>query len=374
MTDLWSPVTLGRMSLQHRLVMAPMTRSRAQADGTPGRSAATYYAQRASMGLLITEGTQPSADGQGYLNTPGLHTDRQVAGWREVADAVHAAGGHLVVQLMHVGRKSHPDNTPHGRQALAPSAIAAGEQMFTAVGMQELPVPRAMTVEEIRRTVDDFAAAARRAVDAGADAVEIHGANGYLLHQFLAPNANVRTDGYGGSVPGRIRMVVETVAAVAGAIGPDRTALRISPGALSFHFPEGDGLADTYLQLLAGLDPLGILYLHVMHVGDEELLRQIRRAWRSTLMVNRPGRAVEDIPRDLVDGLADLVAVGAPALANPDLPRRLRTGAALNEPDQATFYGGDDRGYLDYPTLDGSAGGPGADTLPTALVGADGRS
>lgn len=352
MTDLWSPTRLGRMNLPHRLVMAPMTRSRAQPDGTPGPSAAQYYAQRASMGLLITEGTQPSDDGQGYLNTPGIYTDRQVAGWRVVADAVHEAGGHLVVQLMHVGRKSHPDNTPHGRRALAPSAIAAGEQMFTASGMQELPVPRAMTEDEIHRTVEDFAHAARCAVEAGADAVEIHGANGYLLHQFLAPNANVRTDGYGGSIAGRTRLVRETVAAVAAAIGPDRTALRISPGALSYDYPEGDDVGETYLQLLKELAPLQILYLHVLHAGDEDLLAKIREQWPSTLIVNRPGRAPDDLAKDLLDGTADLVAVGASALANPDLPRRLRAGAELNQPDRETYYGGGDHGYIDYPSLD----------------------
>src|SRR5690606_17238172 len=206
---LWDPVNLGRLALPHRLAMSPMTRSRARSDGTPGPLAAAYYAQRASLGLLISEGTQPCADGQGYLNTPGLHTDAHVEGWRKVADAVHARGGHLYIQLMHVGRMSHPDNTPHGRQAVSSSAIRPSAQMYTAAGMRDIPTPRAMTLAEIATTIDDHRRAARKAIEAGADGVEIHGANGYLIQQFLAENANRRDDAYGGTLENRARFALE---------------------------------------------------------------------------------------------------------------------------------------------------------------------
>src|ERR1700741_340535 len=193
-------VRLGRYALPNRLVMAPMTRSRAKFDGTPGELAAEYYGQRASVGLIVTEGTQPSDDGQGYLATPGIYTPAQIAGWKQVTKAVHDGGGRIFIQVMHAGRVSHPDNTPHHRQAVAPSAIAPGAQMFTATGMKDIPAPRALTSEEVRQTVADFRLAARAAIEAGADGVEIHGANSYLVQQFIAPSANTRTDQYGGSI------------------------------------------------------------------------------------------------------------------------------------------------------------------------------
>jgi len=204
--------------------MAPMTRSRAKFDGTPGELAAEYYSQRAGVGLIVTEGTQPSDDGQGYLATPGIYSPAHVAGWKKVSGAVHDKGGRIFIQLMHAGRMSHPDNTLHHRQAVAPSAIAAGGQMFTATGMQDMPAPRALATEEVRRTVADFRHAARSAIEAGADGVEIHGANGYLVQQFFAPSANTRTDEYGGSIANRARFAVEVATAVAEEIGADRTA------------------------------------------------------------------------------------------------------------------------------------------------------
>ncbi|POX50276.1 alkene reductase [Streptomyces sp. Ru71] len=351
MESLFTPVTVGRMKLDHRLAMAPMTRDRALPDGTPSALMPLYYAQRASLGLLITEGTQPSEDGQGYLLTPGVHTEAHVAGWRAVADAVHERGGHLYIQLMHVGRMSHPDNTPHHRQPVAPSAIAPGEQMFTATGMRDIPVPRALSTDEVRATVDDFRRAAALAVAAGADGVEIHGANGYLVHQFFAENANHRTDEYGGSVENRARFGVEVAAAVAAEIGADRVGFRISPGSPAGGLDEGDSGPRLYRRLVAELARLGLAYLHVLHLGDEELLREVRAAWPTALLVNRPGQPREALAADVDAGLADVVAVGARALANPDLVERLRTGAPLNEPDPATYYGGDARGYTDYPAL-----------------------
>ncbi len=351
MRSIWDPVRMGRWVLSNRLAQAPMTRSRAQDDGTPGALAPEYYAQRASMGLLISEGTQPSADGQGYLNSPGLHEQAHVTGWRQVADAVREADGHLFIQLMHAGRMSHPDNTPHHRQALAPSAIAADARMHTPSGMQDVPVPRAMTSSDIAQTIEDFAAAAARAVEAGADGVEIHGANGYLIQQFLASNANARTDAYGGSIENRARFVVEVAAAVAGRIGPDRTGIRLSPGGTLGGIEEGLESADLYRHLVSRLAPLGLAYLHVVQGPDEVLLRDIRRSWPTVLIVNRPGRDRETLSSDLDAGLADMVSVGRIALANPDLPARIREGLALNEPDPATFYGGGAPGYTDYPAF-----------------------
>src|SRR5258707_8557956 len=221
-----TPVRAGGSLPPNRLVMAPMTRSRAKPDGTPGELAAKYYAQRAGVGLIVTEGTQPSDDGQGYLATPGIYDPAHVGGWKKVAAAVHNKGGHIFIQIMHAGRMSHPDNTPHHRQAVAPSAIAPGPQIFTATGMQDVPVPRALTTEEVHRTVADFRRSARAAIDAGADGVEIHGANSYLIQQFFAPSANARSDEYGGSLPNRAPFAIEVVSAGAGGIGADRTALR----------------------------------------------------------------------------------------------------------------------------------------------------
>jgi N-ethylmaleimide reductase len=354
MTSLWSQYKLGQITLDHRLAMAPMTRSRALPDGTPAPLAAEYYAQRASLGLLITEGTQPSADGQGYLTTPGIHTDAHVEGWRTVTDAVNAAGAHLFIQLMHVGRVSHPDNTPHGRQPVAPSAIAPGAPMFTASGMQDIPTPRALTTEEVVATVDDFRTAAARAVEAGATGVEIHGANGYLIQQFLSPNANHRTDAYGGSVAGRIRFAVEVAKAVAEEIGSERTGMRISPGSPLNGIDEGSHTAETYRALVAELAPLGLAYLHVMHGGDDDLLRELRDLWPTALLVNRGNRSRKELAGDLDGGLADVIPVGRWALANPDLVERLRRDAPLNEADPATFYAGGPQGYTDYPALNGS--------------------
>lgn len=353
--QLFTPVRVGRDTLDNRLVMAPMTRSRAAFDGTPGAWAAEYYAQRADLGLIVTEGTQPSADGQGYLTTPGIYTGAHVAGWKRISDDVHARGGRLFIQLMHVGRMSHPDNTPHHRQGVAPSAIAPGVPMFTATGMQEIPAPRALTTAEVRDTVNDFRFAARRAIEAGADGVEIHGANGYLVQQFFAPNANTRTDEYGGSIENRARFAIEVAAAIADEIGADRTAIRLSPGTTLWGIDEGPESAELYRYLATQLDALGLAYLHVMHQGDESLLADLRARWRGTLILNRPGRTRDAIGADVASGLADLEAYGQMVLANPDFVTRVKTGAPMNDAQRETFFGGDARGYVDYPALSGAA-------------------
>ena len=351
MTTVFDPVRIGGQLLSNRLVMAPMTRSRARPDGTPGELAATYYAQRAGVGLIVSEGTQPSADGQGYLTTPGIHTDAHVAGWKQVTDAVHAGGSRFFIQLMHAGRMSHPDNTPHHRPGVAPSAIAPGSGMFTATGMQDIPVPRALETAEVRRTVEDFRHAARRAVEAGADGVEIHGANAYLVHQFLAPSANTRSDEYGGSIGNRARFAIEVATAIADEIGPRRTAIRLSPGLAMWGIDEGPEGPDLYRHLVAELDRLGLAYLHIAHQGDEALLADIRRLWSGALVLNRPGRPRGQIGGDVATGLADLESYGQMVLANPDFVERLKTGAAMNPPQPASYFGGDARGYIDYPVL-----------------------
>ena len=355
MSQLFTPVRIGRYTLPNRLVMAPMTRSRAAFDGTPGELAAEYYAQRAGIGLIVTEGTQPSDDGQGYLMTPGIYTPAHVTGWRKITSAVHDKGGHIFIQLMHAGRMSHPDNTPHHRQGVAPSAIAPGTGMFTATGMQDIPTPRSLTTEEVRQTVADFRHAARSAIEAGADGVEIHGANAYLIQQFFAPSANTRTDQYGGSVENRARFAIEVATAIAEEIGADRTAIRLSPGAKLWGIDEGAEAPALYRHLITELAKLGLAYVHVMHVGDEALVADIRKLWTGTLIVNRPGRAREQIGTDLASGLADLEAYGQMVLANPDFVERLKTDAPMNPPDHAAYYGGDAKGYTDYPSLGGVA-------------------
>lgn len=356
MSKLFDPVRVGRHTLQNRLVMAPMTRSRAQFDGTPGELAAEYYAQRASAGLIVAEGTQPSDDGQGYLTTPGIYTDAHVAGWKKTTDAVHAKGGHLFIQLMHAGRMSHPDNTPHHRQGVAPSAIAPGTQMFTAKGMQDIPVPRALTTQEVHQTVQDFRHAARRAVEAGADGVEIHAANAYLIQQFLAPSANTRTDEYGGSIKNRARFALEVAAAIAEEIGADRTAIRLSPGTTLWGIDEGAEGPDLYRYLVAELDKLGLAYAHILHQGNEPLLADIRKLWKGTLILNRPSRPRDQIGADVASGLADLEAYGQMVLANPDFVARLKTNAPMNEAQHSAFFGGAAQGYTDYPTLSEAQG------------------
>jgi NADPH2 dehydrogenase len=351
MTDIWSPIQVGRMNLPNRAAMAPMTRSRALYDGTPSDIAAEYYAQRASLGLLITEGTQPSEDGQGYLNTPGIHTAKHVEGWRAISTAVHDAGGRLFIQLMHVGRMSHPDNTPHHRQAVAPSAIAPGVDMFTAKGPLPIPEPRALSRQDITAVVGDFVRAARLAIEAGADGVEIHGANGYLLQQFFAPNANHREDDYGGSIENRFRFALEVTRAVAEAIGADRTAIRLSPGMPLGGLEEGPEGPELYRQLVSELDDLGLAFLHLVHIGDEAMLASLRAAWSGVLIVNRAGAGRERIGQDLAAGTADMESFGQMVLANPDFAERIRSGAPLNEARKALFYTGGSAGYIDYPTL-----------------------
>ncbi|MFJ3957484.1 DUF6069 family protein [Arthrobacter sp. NPDC090010] len=360
MNTAFKSYALKGLPLENRIVMAPMTRSRAAEPGQlPSPSMAEYYAQRAGAGLIITEGTQPSLEGQGYTNTPGLHSAEQIAGWRTVTDAVHDAGGRIFVQLMHTGRIGHPSISPDGSTPFGPSAIRAKGQVFTHQGLQDLVVPREMTEEDIQRTIEDFASAARNAVEAGFDGVEIHGANGYLLHQFLSVNANQREDAWGGSVENRLRFTLRVTEAVSQAIGPERTGIRLSPGA-SFNDIEDDPeLFQTYLPLVEQLGELGLAYLHLIEQAGRQLTVQLRDAWPGTFILN-PDTGAET-PTDhralklINDGTADLISFGALFLANPDLPERLASNGPYNSPARESFFGGDDRGYLDYPRLENQA-------------------
>ncbi|TKV29330.1 alkene reductase [Arthrobacter sp. NamB2] len=356
MTTLWDPITVGNMQLSHRLAMAPMTRSRAHPDGTPNELTAQYYTQRASLGLIITEGVQPSDDGQGYMNTPGIYTEAHIQGWKRITTSIHDAGGYVFMQLMHVGRMSQPDNTPHHRTPVAPSAIPPRVPMFTPTGMQDTPIPRALTTTEIEATIQDFRIAAAAAIRAGADGVEIHAANGYLLQQFFAPNANERTDTYGGPINNRARLAIEVATAVATEVGPERTGIRISPNSTLGGLDEGPEAADLYRYLVDQLAPLNLAYLHLVHDGNEELLGDLRKAWPTALLVIRPGRAREDLAMDVEQGLADIAPIASWALANPDIVDRIRSGAELNKCDRTTLYGGGAAGYTDYPTLETAAG------------------
>ena len=349
---LLKPVRVGNTTAANRIFMAPLTRTRAQADGTPSDLAAEYYAQRASAGVIITEATAVSEAANGaYMNTPGIYTDRHQHRWAEIADAVHAEGGLMFMQLWHVGRMAHPDIS--GVESVAPSAVAADMTTHTPSGKQSLPVPRALATDEIPAIVEDFRAAARRAVDAGMDGVEIHAANGYLLHQFLSDVVNRRTDVYGGSAVNRARLTAEVVEAVAAEIGADRVGLRISPGIGAGDIREIDDVS-AYEALLDRIAPLGLAYLHVLIEPDNAVFATMRTLWDGTVVLNTPRDVDTDFCR--LEALADWGVIGAAAvgrafLANPDLVDRLRLGAELNEPDVATFYSSGPEGYVDYPTL-----------------------
>ena len=359
MSRAFEPLTVGRWQLPQSFVMAPLTRNRAGAGHEPTTLNAEYYAQRASAGLIVTEGTAPSQVGQGYLNVPGLYTDEQIAGWRLVADAVHARDGVVVAQLMHAGRIAHADNKDGG-ETVAPSAVQAPGEMITAAGPQPHDVPRAPETDEIAGLVGDFVTAARNAVAAGLDGVEVHAANGYLLHQFLDPTLNLRDDVYGGSPQNRARFVVEVVTAVAEAIGADRVGLRLSPGHQFNGVGEevGPDLTATYRAVVDAIAPLDLAYLSLLASPLEpleSLVRDLRVRFDGVVLLNDgfgDVTTLESVENLLGTGLTEAVVVGRQFLANPDLAERWREGAELNEPDQATFYGGGAEGYTDYPTLE----------------------
>lgn len=354
---LFQPLQMGALQLPNRLVMAPLTRNRAGAGNVPTPLMAEYYAQRASAGLIIAEATQVCPEGQGYIFTPGIHSAEQVEGWKRVTDAVHAAGGRIALQFWHVGRISHTSLQPGGQAPVAPSAIRAQAKTYAAEGFVDVSEPRALRLDEIPALIESYRRAAVNARAAGFDAVEVHAANGYLLDQFLRDKTNHRDDDYGGSIENRTRLLQEVCAAVAGEIGAERTGVRLSP-LTSF----GD-IADSNPQALFNraverLAELRLAYLHVIEgeTGGERNPRPfdyaaMRAPFKGRWMVNN-GYNGEMAATAVSSGRADLVAFGRLFIANPDLPRRLREGAPLNAPDQATFYGGDAHGYTDYPALD----------------------
>ncbi|MET4926461.1 alkene reductase [Streptomyces sp. PSRA5] len=354
MTSLFSSYRLGGLTLPNRVVMAPMTRVRAAAGGLATPSMAAYYAQRATAGLIVSEGVQPSAIGQSNPGTPGLHTDEQVAAWRPVTDAVHTNGGRIFAQLMHGGRVSHPETI--GTRPVGPSAVAAVGDVFTPTGPQPAPMPRALDTAEVPEHALSYAQAARRATDAGFDGVELHGANGYLISQFLSSNANLRNDAYGGPIGHRIRFAVEAVAATADAIGGQRTGIRLSPGGTFWGVEETD-VPELYDALLSELAQLDLAYIHIEATADDEILVALRRAWPGTLVMNptlpmgpkQTGR--DDADRWLGLG-ADLISFGRAFVANPDLVERLRGGLPIAPVDEATYYQGGDAGYLTYAPHD----------------------
>jgi N-ethylmaleimide reductase len=353
---LFSSYDLGPLTLANRLVMAPLTRNRAAPGLLPSDHAADYYAQRASAGLIITEATQVSREAQGYQDTPGLYTPEQVAAWRVVTDAVHAKDGHIFAQLWHVGRVSHVD-LHDGEAPVAPSAIPAGTKTFVNNGFADTSPPRALEIDEIPGIVDSFRNAAANAIAAGFDGVEVHGANGYLLDQFLRESANIRTDAYGGSIEKRARLLIEVTAAVAGEIGADRTGVRISPVSPASGIVPADDEQPLFNHVVDQLDALGIVYLHVVEGAtggprdfkpfDYAALRQ--RFGRTFLANNGFDLALAE--QELAAGKADLFAFGRAFIANPDLVERLKTGASLNPLDPTTLYGGGAKGYTDYPAL-----------------------
>lgn len=347
------PLQIGALSTENRIFMAPLTRSRADADGTPSALAAEYYSQRAQAGLIVSEATAVCEQANGaYMNTPGIYTDRQQDRWADIASAVHRAGGAMFVQLWHVGRMAHPEIS--GFEAVAPSPIAADMVTHTPTGKKPLPVPRALTTDEIASIVGQFRSAARRAVDAGMDGVEIHSANGYLLHEFLSDVVNQRTDAYGGSPQNRARFAAEVVEAVADEIGADRVGLRISPGNAAGDMSEIDQIS-AYEALLCRIKSLHIGYLHIVSEPSADAFAALRTQWEGTLVLNTPRTVDTDfamLENLAAWGVISAAAVGRAFLANPDLVTRLESGAELNEPDVATFYAPGPAGYIDYPTLD----------------------
>ncbi len=355
------PFKLGHLALSSRVVMAPLTRSRATPMGVPEPHVIDYYTQRATAGLIIAEGTQPSFEGQGYCRTPGIHTPEQIAGWKRVTDSVHAAGGRIFLQVMHVGRIGHPLNRQTDKPLVAPSAIAAAGQMWTdQAGMQDHPVPRALETAELPALVQEFVQAAHNAIAAGFDGVELHAANGYLLNQFLASNTNQRTDAYGGSAAKRIRLPVEVTEAVVAAIGADRVGIRISPGHM-FNDLKDDNPVETHQALLTALKPLGLAYTHLMlpdafdpslnNAGNTADLIGLFRPLVPRAFIAAGQFTQQTAEAALKNGTVDLVAFGRPYISNPDLVERFRTGAELATPDPSTFYTPGPKGYSDYPAL-----------------------
>ncbi len=365
MPTLFDPLKIGAIEAPNRIVMAPLTRNRAAPGQVPNALMAEYYVQRASAGLIVSEATQVSASGQGYLDTPGIHSAEQVAAWRTVTAAVHGAGGRIVCQLWHVGRISHVSLQPGGIAPVSSTARAADAKTFTRAGFEPVSAPRALAATDLPGIVEDFRAATRHALAAGFDGVEVHAANGYLLEQFLRDSINDRTDAYGGTIANRCRFPVEVIRAVAEVAGADRTGVRLSPVTPVNDAAQDSDAAALYGHLVGELAPLGLAYLHLIEGttgGDRARVPFDYAALRSVYVARHPGGVwmvnngyTRALALDAVEsGRADCVAFGRPFIGNPDLVERLRHDLPLNAPETATFYGGGARGYTDYP-LHGAA-------------------
>lgn len=356
MSTLLDAGKLGDIDVRNRVFMAPLTRNRAHADGTPNEIAIKYYAQRAGAGLIITEGAQISPRGQGYVNTPGIFTAQQIDAWKKITDAVHAEGGKIVVQLWHVGRISHTSLQPGGASPLAPSAIQAKADTFTDRGVENASEPKALSLAEIESIKEEYVRSAKLAIEAGFDGVEVHGANGYLLNQFIAKATNARDDAYGGSVENRARLLLETVDAVSDEIGRGRVGVRLSPTG-TFNDIKDDDAEENYSYLFSEIAKRDVAYLHVVErfpgyaVTPEEV--ELFKSLRGKFTGNYIGNGDYDrssATQAVKDG-AFGISFGRFFISNPDLPERFRLNAPLAEPDPETFYGGDEAGYSDYPTL-----------------------
>ena len=357
MSVLFSPASLDGLALQNHIVMSPLTRSRATGN-VPNDLMTQYYAQRASVGLIITEGTSTSPNGLGYPRIPGIFSAAQTAAWKHIVEAVHAKGAKIFIQFMHCGRIGHELNLPKGARLLGPSAVAAAGQMFTdAEGMKPFGSPTAMTGEDISATIEEFVQAAKNALLAGFDGVELHGANGYLLEQFIRPSSNQRQDSYGGSIENRVRFVLEVTDAVIKAIGKEKVGIRLSPFGVFNDMPDYPAMASDYAVIAKELNLRKLAYVHLVDhgaMGAPPVPASIKATFRDLFkgsLILSGGYDAARAEKDLEDGKCDLVAVGRPILANPDLVERWKSGAALNAPDMSTFYTPGPRGYTDYPPL-----------------------
>ncbi len=357
MSVLYSKATLGPLTLQNHLVMSPMTRSRAT-DNVPNDLMVEYYKQRSGAGLIITEGTSPSPNGVGYARIPGAYSAAQTAGWKKITDAAHAGGAKIFLQLMHCGRITHDLNLPKGAKTVSASAVqAAGEMWTDAEGMKPHPKPEALDAAGLKSTLDEFVTASKNAVAAGFDGVELHGANGYLLEQFIRPNSNTRTDGYGGSIENRAKYVIEVINAVAAAIGKDKVGIRLSPYGVFNDMPIYDAMEADYTYLAKAINATGIMYIHLVDhspMGAPAVPDSIKQVFRNEFkraLILSGGYDAARAEADLSAKKADLIAVGRPFLANPDLVKRWQTNAAVNAPNFDTFYTPGEKGYTDYPAL-----------------------
>jgi len=358
LTNLFTPLNLGSLALPNRIFMAPLTRCRASEGHIPNDLNAEYYSQRAAAGLIISEATSVSSRGYGYPNTPGIHTKEQVGGWKKVTEAVHAKGGHIYLQLWHVGRISHPAYQQDGVKPVAPSAIKPKGQVFTGSTMEEYVTPRALETDEIPGIISEYVHGADLAKEAGFDGVEIHNANGYLLDQFLRTGTNMRGDRYGGTVQNRARLTLEVTEAVVGVWGADRVGIRFSPAGI-FNDMHDNNPLETFGHVLSELNRFGLAYAHITKVTAQDIAhgavegvgpKELRPYWRGKV-VSAGGFTLDSGNAALAEGWADAIAFGVPFLSNPDLTERLRRRAPLNTPDESTFYASGPKGYTDYPFL-----------------------